>query len=80
MEWETGYVDFFLKKASTCRNTSVFECVMINLGYLIRKCINVDGFPTWDRPNPELCVSQAIKNIFKEVFLFHCLILNIDML
>lgn len=36
-------------------------------GYMVRKCIDVDGEPTWGRPNFEHCVSQAMKNIFNEV-------------
>lgn len=40
---------------------------MLVTGYMVRKCIDVDGEPTWGRPNFEHCVSQAMKNIFNEV-------------
>lgn len=40
---------------------------MMIIGYMLRMCIDVDGEPTWGRPNFEHCVSQAMKNIFNEV-------------
>uniref|UniRef100_K1QVG1 Latrophilin-3 n=1 Tax=Magallana gigas TaxID=29159 RepID=K1QVG1_MAGGI len=48
-----------------CRE-AVSTCPYSAKGYMLRKCIDVDGEPTWGRPNFEHCVSQAMKNIFNE--------------
>lgn len=48
-----------------CRE-AMSTCPYSAKGYMLRMCIDVDGEPTWGRPNFEHCVSQAMKNIFNE--------------
>ncbi|XP_062586446.1 adhesion G protein-coupled receptor L4-like [Saccostrea cucullata] len=51
--------------AFMCRE-AVSKCPYSTEGYMSRRCIEIDGYPKWGRPNLEHCVSLAMKNIYNE--------------
>lgn len=66
ISWKLKQSHFIVFKNFIVKGNCLIKIMMV-IGYMLRKCIDVDGEPTWGRPNFEHCVSQAMKNIFNEV-------------